>query len=116
MAFEPPQRDVPKSSFWRQADAVGGHPTQTIICAVYPRSHRAPARIYARAIKAIREEDANETSPPHVLASGCGRCRAPGHLALLLGTSLSDAAGAFDRAVRSRWCVRHYCAGHRAMV
>jgi len=37
--------------FWRQADAVGGHPTQTIICAVYPRSHRAPARIYARAIK-----------------------------------------------------------------
>jgi hypothetical protein len=51
---------------WRQADAVGGHPTQTIIYAVYPRSHRAPARICARAIKTIREEDANETSPPGV--------------------------------------------------
>src|SRR6516165_5178857 len=45
-----PQRDVPRSLlFWRQPDAVGGHPTQTIICAVYPRSHRTPARIYARA-------------------------------------------------------------------
>jgi hypothetical protein len=32
---------------------VGGHPTQTIICAVYPRSHRAPAPIYARAIKSL---------------------------------------------------------------
>jgi hypothetical protein len=41
---------VPKFPlFWRQADAVGGHPTQTIICAVYPRSYRAPAPIYARA-------------------------------------------------------------------
>src|SRR5436309_10315666 len=30
------------------ADAVGGHPTQTIICAVYPRSHRAP-RPFTRA-------------------------------------------------------------------
>ena len=58
---------MPKSSSWRQADAVGGHPTQTNICAVYPRSHRVPARIYARAIKAIREEDANETSRRTVL-------------------------------------------------
>ena len=42
---------MPKSPlFWRQADAVGGRPTQTIICAVYPRSRRAPAPIYARAI------------------------------------------------------------------
>src|SRR5262249_52447511 len=30
------------------------HPTQTIICAVYPRSHRAPAPIYARAIRRSR--------------------------------------------------------------
>ena len=67
---------------WRQADAVGGHPTQTIICAVYPRSHRAPAPIYARAIKTIREGDANETSPPHILASGRGRCRAAGRRAV----------------------------------
>jgi len=41
--------------FGGSAGAVGRHPTQTIICAVYPRSHRAPAPIYARA-KAIREE------------------------------------------------------------
>ena len=36
---------------WRQADAIGGHPTQTIISAVYPRSHRAPAPIYTRAVR-----------------------------------------------------------------
>src|SRR6516225_10182257 len=28
---------------------IGGHPTQTIICAVYPCSHRAPAPLLARA-------------------------------------------------------------------
>ena len=67
---------MPKSSFWRQADAVGGHPTQTIICAVYPRSRRALAPIYARAITTIREGDANETSPLPTLASGRGRFRA----------------------------------------
>src|SRR5215813_11586716 len=54
LTFEPAQRDVPRSPlFWRQADAVGGHPTQTIICAVYPRSHRV----------LDQGKDANETSP-----------------------------------------------------
>src|SRR5262245_18424175 len=43
---------MPKSLFWRQADAVGGHPTQTLICAVYPRLHRAPAPFLA--LKTIR--------------------------------------------------------------
>ena len=76
------------------------------------RSLRAPTRIYARAIKAIREEDANETSPPHILASGCGRCRAPGHLALRLGTSLSDAAGAHHRPFSCRPGNRHHRAAH----
>ena len=57
---------MPKSPFCRQAGAVGGHPTQTIICAVYPRSHRAPALVCALARK-IREEDANETSTPQFL-------------------------------------------------
>jgi hypothetical protein len=63
LAFEPASgtcRSPP--FFWRQADAVGGHPTQTIICAVYPRLHGAPLPICVRAIKTIREEDANETS------------------------------------------------------
>src|SRR5262245_35562583 len=46
---------MPRSPlFWRQADAVGGHSTQTMISAVYPRAHRAPASIYARAIEMIR--------------------------------------------------------------
>ncbi len=31
-----------------------------------------------------------ETSPPHILASGRGRCRAAGRIVLLLGASLSD--------------------------
>ena len=31
-------------------------------------------------------------------ASGSGRCRAPGRLALRLGASLSDAAGAHHRS------------------
>jgi hypothetical protein len=43
LTFEPAQRDVPKSPFFRQADAVGGHPTQTIICAViHARIPRPP--------------------------------------------------------------------------
>jgi tripartite-type tricarboxylate transporter receptor subunit TctC len=58
--------------------------------------------------------DWNETSPPSISASGSGRCRAAGGLADCASASLSDAAGAFDRAVRSRWCDRHYCAAHRA--
>ena len=46
--------------FWRQADAVGGHPTQTIIlCGLSTLAWR----ICVRAIKTIREENANETSP-----------------------------------------------------
>src|SRR5262249_12276607 len=38
---------MPKSLFWRQADAIGGHPPQTIIFAVYPRLHRAPPPLFA---------------------------------------------------------------------
>jgi hypothetical protein len=84
---------VPKSPFfWRQADALGGLPTQTIICAVYPRSHRGSAPIYARARS--REEDANETSPPQILASGSGCCRAPGRVADGEGADLSCATRA----------------------
>src|SRR5262245_29838975 len=37
-----PQRGMPKSLFWRQADAIGGDPTQTIISAVY-HARIAPA-------------------------------------------------------------------------
>ena len=56
---------MPKSPlFWRQAEAVGGHPTQTIICAVYPRSHR-------------EEEDANETSAPTFLHMVAGAAALP---------------------------------------
>ena len=51
-----------------------------------------------------------------VLASGCGRRRAAGRLAHREGASLSVAAGALYRAVRTRRRDRHYCAPHRAMV
>ena len=46
----------------------------------------------------------NETSPPKAIsASGRGRGRAAGHVAHRLGASLSDAAGAVDRRLCSRW-------------
>ena len=50
LTFEPPSGtcEVP---FLAACDAIGGHPTQTIVCAVYPRSHRAPAPICARATR-----------------------------------------------------------------
>src|SRR5262245_17430937 len=41
----------------------------------------------------MREGDANETSPPHILASGRGRCGAAGRLTLRLGARLSVAPG-----------------------
>jgi hypothetical protein len=70
---------------------------------VYPRSRRAPAPSYARAIKTIREEDANETSPPKAIsAPDRGRGRAAGGLTFRLRASLSDAARADHRPTRSR--------------
>jgi hypothetical protein len=39
----------------------------------------------------------NEISPPHVFASGRGRCRATGDVAGREGASLSGAPGAFNR-------------------
>ena len=44
----------------------------------------------------------DETSPPTISASGSGRCRAPGRVALRLGASLSDAAGAHHRRLCRR--------------
>jgi hypothetical protein len=38
----------------------------------------------------------HETSPPNFSASGSGRCRAAGRVALRVGASPSDAAGAHD--------------------
>ena len=67
-----------RSKFGRGVpSAVGGHPTQTIICAVYPRSRRALAPIYARAITTIREGDANETSPRQLLHLAAGAAALP---------------------------------------
>jgi hypothetical protein len=43
-----------------------------------------------------------ETSPPSISASGRGRCRAPGGVADRTGASLSVAAGAHCRRLRSR--------------
>ena len=48
-------------------------------------------------MKTIREEDANETSPPKISASGRGRCRAAGRVADRKRASLSDAAGTLHR-------------------
>ena len=56
----------------------------------------------------------HETSPPTISASGRGRCLAAGNLALGLGASLSDTAGAHHRAVRTSRRDGHYCAAHRA--
>jgi tripartite-type tricarboxylate transporter receptor subunit TctC len=42
------------------------------------------------------------TSPPQILASSCGRCRAAGRRALGLGANLSDAAGANRRGPHRR--------------
>src|SRR5262245_46608953 len=67
-----PQRDMPKSLFWRQADAIGGHPTRTIISAVY-HARIAPTTHLHAAIQ-IREEDVNEASPPKIALS-LANCR-----------------------------------------
>ena len=45
-----------------------------------------------------------------------GAAALPAVLRIRMGTSLSDAAGALDRAVRTSRRDRHYCAAHRAMV
>ena len=43
-----------------------------------------------------------KTSPPKtIFASGSGRCRAPGRVAVRLGADLSVATGALDREVFS---------------
>src|SRR5262249_8532546 len=95
---------------------VGGHPTQTIICAVYPRSHRRASAIYARA-KDGQAGGRNETSPPKAIsASGSGRCRAASGIAVREGASLSVAAGASDRATRPCRRVRHHGAPDRTMA
>src|SRR5262249_42989200 len=100
LTFEPPQRDVPKSLFWRQADAVGGHPLRpSFVRSIHARVARP--RPFTRLQTMIREGDANETSPPEISASGHGRCRAPGPVAVCLGASLAVAAGALGR-----WCPR----------
>src|SRR6516165_7698139 len=56
----------------------------------------------------MEREVQNETSPPKFSASGRGRCRAAGLRADRESASLSDAAGASDRAVRARRGVRHH--------
>ena len=47
------------------------------LCGLSTLASRARAHLRA-CDKTIREEDANETSPPQILASGRGRCRAAG--------------------------------------
>ncbi len=44
----------------------------------------------------------HETFPPHILASGRGRCRAAGPLADREGAKLSVPAGAYDRWLSCR--------------
>ena len=83
--------------------------TQTINCwSIYTRIARP------RPFTRMQRRRANETSPPEISASGCGHCRASVSLALCLGTSLPDAAGAPDR----RLCPRRPSAGaqHRFNV
>ena len=51
-----------------------------------------------------------------ILASGRGRCRAAGRVALRVGASLSDAAGAHHRRLSRRAADRHRRAPDRAMA
>jgi hypothetical protein len=44
---------MPKSHFWRQADAIGGHLTQTILCGLSTLASRDRSHL-----RAIGEEDA----------------------------------------------------------
>ena len=85
------QRDVPRSYFCGgSGDAVGRHLTQTFNFAVCFASACPRARHCA-------ERQRRETSPPHILASGRGCCRAAGRVAHRAGASLSVAAGAHHR-------------------
>ena len=100
--------------FCRQADAVGGHPTQTIICAVYPRSHRAPAPICAR-------ERSGRRTPMKlprrtISASGRRRRRPAGRIPHREGASLSVAAGAHRRPICRRRIDRHHRSSDRPMA
>src|ERR1700730_15951368 len=49
----------------------------------------------------------NETTPPTIPPSSRRRCRTPSHVTLRTGAHLSDAAGAADHRVSSRWIGRH---------
>src|SRR5215831_6334995 len=39
------------------------------------------ARVHLRVLRATSEENVNETSPPHVSASGSGKCRSANRIA-----------------------------------
>src|SRR5262249_56744869 len=58
----------------------------------------------------------NETSPPHILASGRGRGRAADRVALRLGASLSVTTGAVDRRISAGRLGRHHRAPDRSMA
>ena len=51
-----------------------------------------------------------------ISASGRRRCRAPDNLTLCLGASLSDAAGAVDRAIPSGWRNGFVLASHLSTI
>jgi hypothetical protein len=79
----------------RQGDAVGGHPTQTIICAVYPRSHRARLRAVGGPVEIIdmlNKEINAALADPNMKA----------RLAYLGGTALDTYT--YRRAERSPFC------------
>jgi putative ABC transport system substrate-binding protein len=55
-------------------------------------------------------------TPPHILASGRGRCRAASHVPRCTGANLSDAAGAHHCGICPRWCHRHHGTPDRTMA
>jgi hypothetical protein len=69
--------------------APGGVPQPPAPQPLTPSGRETLAPIHARVFSC-----ALSTSPPQILASGCGRCRAAGGVARRDGASLSDAAGA----------------------
>src|SRR5262249_50364438 len=78
-----------------------------------------PPTLLARAddvIERSEREVQQNPPPPKFSASGRRRCRATGGVALRLGASLSNAAGAHHRVVRSGRFERHRRASDGSMV
>src|SRR5215472_10144220 len=93
---------MPKSLFWRQADAIGGHPTQAIISAVY---HARIARPRQAAARIAMEEDDNDTARGlfgQALSSVGGLARERAQSVVACAKARADGRGASGACSRLR--------------